>query len=196
LKGTEFTVATSEHWSKTGKFRNNLLFINTLTGTIKEIDLRLSAVQQVKIDNLGINIVSGVANGGFVGGFTGGLLITGDMNQALNAGFKGMLTGVTIGGGLGAGSGYKYAVENHLNPLNGKALNSVEINSVGAKGISIKKLNDNYLKQQGLDAHSIKYEYLGKNAQISRFNLYETPSGQIFISDGKNVQIPTDYFIK
>ncbi|MDR1737746.1 MAG: hypothetical protein LBR66_02875 [Candidatus Symbiothrix sp.] len=66
LKGTEFTVATSEHRPKMGKVRSNLLFINTLTGTIKEIDFvegsRLSTVQQVKIDSLGINIVLVVAN--------------------------------------------------------------------------------------------------------------------------------------
>jgi hypothetical protein len=51
-------------------------------------------------------------------------------------------------------------------------------------------------QQKGIDAEAIKYEYLGDKAPISRFNLYKTPSGQIIISDGKNVQIPTDYFIE
>jgi hypothetical protein len=51
-------------------------------------------------------------------------------------------------------------------------------------------------KLQGLDAHAIKYEYLGDGAPIARFNLYKTPSGQIIISDGRNIQIPTNYFIK
>jgi hypothetical protein len=66
LKGTEFTVATAEHYPKTGKVRSNLLFINTLTGIIKEINFaegsQLSTIQQVKIDSLGINLVLVVAN--------------------------------------------------------------------------------------------------------------------------------------
>jgi hypothetical protein len=66
LKGTEFTVATSEHWKKAEKIRSSLLFINTLNCLVKEINFadgsRLSAIQQVKIDSLDINLVLVVAN--------------------------------------------------------------------------------------------------------------------------------------
>lgn len=47
---------------------------------------------------------------------------------------------------------------------------------------SLKKIANRLLKERGLDAHSIKYEYLGKHAPVSRFDLaYDTKSGIIYI---------------
>ena len=47
---------------------------------------------------------------------------------------------------------------------------------------SLKRIANKMLKKLGLDAHSIKYEYLGKRAPISRFDLaYDTKSGIIYI---------------
>jgi filamentous hemagglutinin len=58
-------------------------------------------------------------------------------------------------------------------------------------------LNDSYIKANGLDAHTIKMEYLGNKAQIARFDLYKTPSGQIVIlpKGGNGTPIFTDYMI-
>ncbi len=65
--------------------------------------------------------VIGGAAGGYVGGFTGGLMMTGDLGQASRAGFNGMWMGAGIGGVTGGGYGYKYAVENNLNPWTGRS---------------------------------------------------------------------------
>ena len=69
--------------------------------------------------------VVGGGVGGFAGGFTGGLLMTGNLGQALNSGFQGMAIGMGIGGAVGAGYGYKNAIDNNLNPWTGKP-NAIE----------------------------------------------------------------------
>ena len=47
---------------------------------------------------------------------------------------------------------------------------------------SLTKLSDNYLKKKHIDPHALKKEYLGKNADISRYNLYkDKESGVVFI---------------
>ena len=65
---------------------------------------------------------------------------------------------------------------------------------------SMTKLSKQYLKQNGLDAHSIKYEILGNNAKISRYNLYkDKATGAIFILENgakETAKIATGYFIK
>jgi hypothetical protein len=61
----------------------------------------------------------GGAFGGYVGGFAGGLIMTGDVRQANRVGINGLWTGATVGGVVGAGAGYKYAVDNKINPWNG-----------------------------------------------------------------------------
>jgi hypothetical protein len=65
--------------------------------------------------------VIGGAAGGYVGGFTGGLIMTGDLEQANRAGLNGMWMGIGIGGVVGGGYGYKYAIDNHLNPWTGRS---------------------------------------------------------------------------
>ena len=66
LKGTEFSVASIENHSKLENDRSYLMFINTLTGDAKQIEFaegaKLGIIQQIKIDNLEINIVLVVAN--------------------------------------------------------------------------------------------------------------------------------------
>jgi hypothetical protein len=69
--------------------------------------------------------VVGGGVGGFAGGFTGGLLMTGNLGQAFNSGLQGMAIGMGIGGAVGAGYGYKNAIDNNLNPWTGKP-NTVE----------------------------------------------------------------------
>ena len=65
---------------------------------------------------------------------------------------------------------------------------------------SLTKIKDSYLKQNGLDAHAIKYEVLGKNAKISQYNLfYDKTTKAIFIlANGANeaAKIATGYFLK
>ena len=47
---------------------------------------------------------------------------------------------------------------------------------------SFKKVSKHLLKKLGLDAHEIKREYLGKNAQISHYDLsYDTKTGIVYI---------------
>jgi hypothetical protein len=149
----------------------------------------------------------GGAAGGFAGGFTAGFSMgliqsEGDFEYALDAGWKGGLnsaiTGAGIGLGAGAFTGYKYAKANNLDLWSGKS--QINIKSIGAKGTSVdvKLLNDRYLKQNGLDAHNIKYEYLGKTANVAKFDLYKASSGQIVIlpKGGAGTPIYTDYIIE
>jgi hypothetical protein len=70
--------------------------------------------------------VIGGAAGGYTGGFTAGLIMTGDIEAANSAGLNGMWLGAGVGGVVGAGTGYKYAVDNNLNPWNGRS-NYVEM---------------------------------------------------------------------
>jgi len=60
---------------------------------------------------------------------------------------------------------------------NPKGKVEVQYPSVGAQGkkVNAKLLNNKYLKQNGIDAHEVKYEYLGKGAKISNFDLYKVP---------------------
>jgi len=66
LKGTEYSVATVENWSKMGNVKSNLLFINTLTGESKQVDFRdgakLRNIEQINIDSFNVNLVLVVAN--------------------------------------------------------------------------------------------------------------------------------------
>jgi hypothetical protein len=61
LKGTVYSLATVESWSKFEKVKNSLLFINTETGETKEISFpngaTLRETTQIKIDSLSINLV-------------------------------------------------------------------------------------------------------------------------------------------
>lgn len=65
---------------------------------------------------------------------------------------------------------------------------------------SLTKISDSYLKKKGFNAHSIKYEILGKGAKISKYNLfYDKSTGAIFIlANGakETAKIATGYFIK
>lgn len=61
LEATEFMVASIENSSKVGVVNPFLLFINTRTGENKQIDFPkdsyIQTIEQIKIDNLGINKV-------------------------------------------------------------------------------------------------------------------------------------------
>ena len=161
---------------------------------------------------------AGMINQGLTGFATGFTLGTGisilnqygstgkiDMGLAAGTGLKSGLTGLALGGITGMAEGILDARANGENPwaLKEETLNPNEIElsfkSLSAKSIPFgaKKINDNYLKDLGLDPHTIKYEYLGNNARVSRYNLYKTESGQIVIYGGKGAGegIFTDYFI-
>ena len=54
---------------------------------------------------------------------------------------------------------------------------------------SLKKLTKYLIKKLGIDPHKVKYEYLGKKADISRYDLaYDTITGTVYIIT-KNGQI-------
>ena len=60
-------------------------------------------------------------------------------------------------------------------------------------------LSDSYLKRKGLDAHAIKYEYLGKKANIKLYDLYydkNTGVVSIFLKSTRKLVEVTTYFIK
>lgn len=60
-------------------------------------------------------------------------------------------------------------------------------------------ISDSYLKRKGLDAHAIKYEYLGKKANIKLYDLYydkNTGAISIFLKKTKQLVEVTTYFIK
>ncbi|NDV66577.1 hypothetical protein [Bacteroides sp. 224] len=61
LEGTEYVISSSKNYSKLSGKDENLLFINTLTGKIKEVTFSknrfINNVEHVKIDSLGINKV-------------------------------------------------------------------------------------------------------------------------------------------
>ena len=62
--------------------------------------------------------------------------------------------------------------------------------------ISLKRINDNYLKKHGLDAHKIKREYLGSRAPISRYDLaYDTKSRIIYIITKTGKIVYKTYYI-
>ncbi len=61
-----------------------------------------------------------------------------------------------------------------------------------------KMLDDKYLKDKGVDAHEIKSEFLGSNAEIKKYDLYvDKDSGQVWIfrKGGKGSGIPTGEYI-
>ena len=64
----------------------------------------------------------------------------------------------------------------------------------------LTKISDSYLKKKGLNAHKIKYDALGKKAQISRYNLYyDKNTKAIFILKNgakADAKIATGYFLK
>lgn len=63
---------------------------------------------------------------------------------------------------------------------------------------SFNKLADKYLKKLGLNAHDIKYEYLGKKAKISLYDLYvDKSTGIIYIlNKAGEIVVETYYKIK
>jgi hypothetical protein len=59
IEGTEYVIATIDNWSKIEMKNKYLLFINTINGQTKQIELPkdsyIEKIEQVKIDSLGIN---------------------------------------------------------------------------------------------------------------------------------------------
>ncbi|MBU5451517.1 RHS repeat-associated core domain-containing protein, partial [Acetivibrio sp. MSJd-27] len=85
--------------------------------------------------------------------------------------------------------GGKDAIENFVNNNGGK----------NALGPNLNKISDKYLKKKGVNAHDIKYEYLGKSAKISKYDLYsDKNTGQIYIVEKATKKIITStwYYIK
>jgi len=76
---------------------------------------------------------------------------------------------------------------------------SIEYKSLGAKSkpFSARRADEKYLKQNGINPHEVKSDYLGKGADISLYDLYLTKEGQVVIygRHGKGEGIPTSYWI-
>ena len=64
---------------------------------------------------------------------------------------------------------------------------------------SVKKIDDSFLKKNGIDAHELKQDYSGQHAKISQYDLYidkDTKRVWIYKKGGKGTPIPTEEFIK
>ena len=126
--------------------------------------------------------------------------------NAFKTGMGGVWQATAIGSISGMGEGIQQAHELGENPwaLNERDLNpsyvKLSIRSLGAKGANFnaKLLDDRYLKRMGHDAHAIKKEWLGNNADISHFDLYQGYDGNIWIyqHNGKGNGIPTGIPVK
>ena len=122
--------------------------------------------------------------------------------SARKSGLSGLAIGTTKGVAEGVIEAHKLGEnpwalrEQDLSPKHIK----VQYQSLGAqsKPFDAKRVNDSYLKQNGIDAHELKLDYLGRDAKISRYDLYLSKEGQIIIygKGGKGVEIPTDTFIR
>ena len=57
---------------------------------------------------------------------------------------------------------------------------------------SIRKVDDNYLKQKGFDAHELKQDALGGKANISQYDIYQDTNGDLWVyrKGGKGEGIP------
>lgn len=127
-------------------------------------------------------------SGGELALSTGGILANGAIASVAGT--------ISIAGIAGNGSGDGEGAS-EANEKVGE--NSEENNSSQEKPENPKKVNDSYLKQKGIDAHSVKNDYLGKKAPISRYDLYvDKVTGRIWIylKGGKGVPIRTDIYIK
>jgi hypothetical protein len=93
----------------------------------------------------------GGATGGYVGGFTAGLIMTGDIEKANSAGWKGAAFGAPIGGISGSVSAYRYSVKNNIDPWNGNKLTSkspIVVNEDVYRVVSQAELQD--IQQNGI----------------------------------------------
>ena len=57
---------------------------------------------------------------------------------------------------------------------------------------SIRKVDDNYLKQKGFDAHELKKDALGSKANIAQYDIYQDANGDLWVyrKGGKGEGIP------
>ncbi|MCK8141822.1 polymorphic toxin type 33 domain-containing protein [Flavobacterium sp. I-SCBP12n] len=77
-------------------------------------------------------------------------------------------------------------------------IDTKDIAMMGSAGKNFKILTANLLKKAGIDAHELKYEFLGKKAKISEYDLYKhTDTNEVLIlkKGGKGEPIHTGEFI-
>ena len=102
----------------------------------------------------------GGAVGGYAGGFTAGYLMTNDLDAANKAGLEGLWSGAAVGGVLGGGSGYRYAINNDTNPWTGVKNRSVTIGegmdrvTSASKDLKINNIGKDW--PTGMDAYYSK----------------------------------------
>ena len=61
------------------------------------------------------------------------------------------------------------------------------------------KVNDRYLKKNGIDAHRLKEEVLGGKTRIAEYDIYKNKdTGELYIfkKGGKGAGIPTELYLK
>ncbi len=117
------------------------------------------------------------AAGQVSGGTAAGLVQGQSFGEAFKASFDGVVKSMAVGGALGMISTVAVSYANKINPFTGER--QYTFKSVGAKRLptNLKKLSDSYINKNGINAHDIKKEYLGKNAIISHFDVYQSQSG-------------------
>jgi len=144
------------------------------------------------IEGLGkvISGITGAAAGAALAAQSGGASIT-VSGSGLALAANGML--ITISG---AGNAAKIMISEATSHGGGK--NEGDSKGDFDKG-NYNKVKDNYLKKNGIDAHELKKDFLGRKAPIAEYDIYvNKDTGELFIfkKGGKGVGIPTGEFIK
>lgn len=164
---------------------------STLSSSLGSLTSRIPGKAWTGIVNRG---VTGYATGFTLGAFQTALSEYGETgsvswSDVISSANVSGLVGLTTGAVSGMAEGIREAKilnenpwalsESDINPAN----ISIKYPSLGAKSkpFNAKKISDNYLEQNGLNAHEIKYEYLGSSTAISRYDLYLSKEGQIII---------------
>lgn len=58
--------------------------------------------------------------------------------------------------------------------------------------VNPKKVDANYLKKNGVDPHTLKYDVLGDGADISKYNIYVDKNGELWLQKNNSKEfIPT-----
>lgn len=114
--------------------------------------------------------------GGYVGGFTAGLIMTGDLTEAHQAGWKGAKGGLTIGAITGAATAIRQAHLEGRNVVTGKRSGADIVGS---------NYNEVLPTQDWIDKNQVEYykNQISKNELVKPIRAYEV-NNKVYIEDG------------
>jgi RHS repeat-associated protein len=145
-------------------------------------------------------IVSPIASGAghVASGTTANLLAGQNMSEAFTHSFDGIGQSIAIGTAIGVSTTIAVSYANGVSPWSGERF--IRQDGLGAKtaDLNLQKLNDEYLKQNGINAEALKADYLGKSAKVAHWDLYiDKNSRSIYIlpKNGQGIPIPTGEYL-